>query len=197
MIKYQPPYKGEYKVTCPFGKPGGWAAGWHIGNDLVGLGDKGIYPIAEGVVQSINAHGSAYGKHVTVRHPDGRESLYAHLAIISVKRGQRVTIDTMLGIEGESGNANGKHLHLEVHDGGYHYPPRASKPATCPWLIDALMLFVEEMDIMADVPQWQIDACKIVCEAKGFTNTEDWLRKVETKQPPTWGEIFGVLAKCL
>ena len=50
---------------------------------------------------------------------------------------------------------------------------------------------------MADVPQWQVDACKIVCEAKGFTNTEDWLRKVETNQPPTWGEIFGVLAKCL
>lgn len=196
MIKYQPPYKAGYKVTCPFGKPGSWAAGWHIGNDLVGIEDKRIYPIAEGVVQSINAHGSAYGKHVTVRHQDGRESLYAHLSSVLVKKGQQVTTNTVLGIEGESGNANGEHLHLEVHDGGYHYPPKESKPATCPWLIDVLTL-IKEVGNMADIPQWQIDACKIVCEAKGFSDTEGWLRKVEANQPPTWGEIFGVLAKCL
>ncbi len=196
MITYQPPYKAGYKVTCPFGRAGSWAAGWHIGNDFVGLTDKHIYPIAEGTVESVNARGKAYGNHVTVLHPDGRESLYAHLASISVKKGQRVTTNTVLGIEGESGNANGKHLHLEVHDGGYHYPPKGSKPATCPWLIDALTLF-KGVDIMADVPQWQIDACKIVCQTKGFSDTEGWLRKVETNQLPTWGEIFGVLAKCL
>ena len=196
MTNYQPPYKAGYKVTCPFGEAGSWAAGWHIGNDLVGLGDKHVYPIAEGVVRSINAHGSAYGKHVTVLHPDGKESLYAHLASISVKCGQCVTADTVLGIEGESGNANGKHLHLEVHNGGYRYPPKGSSPKSCTWLIDVLTL-IKEVDNMTDVPQWQIDACKIVCEAKGFSGTEDWLKKVETNQPPTWGEIFGVLAKCL
>lgn len=196
MITYQPPYKAGYKVTCPFGRAGSWAAGWHIGNDLVGLGDKRIYPIADGVVQSVNAHGKDYGKHVTVRHPDGRESLYAHLASIFVKKGQQVTTDTALGIEGESGKANGKHLHLEVHDGGYHYPPKGSKPATCPWLIDALTLF-KGVDKMADVPQWQKDACKMVCETKKFTNPDDWMKKVENAEAPTWGEIFGVLAKCL
>lgn len=196
MTTYQPPYKAGYKVTCPFGKPGRWSAGWHIGNDLVGLTDKHIYPIAEGVVKSVNAHGSAYGNHVTVLHPDGKESLYAHLASLSVKKGQKVTKNTVLGVEGSSGNANGRHLHIEVHDGGYHYPPKGSSPAICPWLIDVLKL-IEEVDNVADVPQWQVDACKIVCEAKGFSNTEDWLHKVETNQPPTWGEIFGVLAKCL
>lgn len=30
--------------------------------------------------------------------------------------------NTMLGVEGVTGNVTGKHLHLEVHKGAYHYP---------------------------------------------------------------------------
>ena len=198
MINYQAPYRGKYKISCPFGKKGNWAAGWHIGNDLVGLESKDIYAIGEGRVTSINAHGKAYGNHLTVLHPDGKESLYAHLSVIKVKKGQGVTQDTILGIEGATGNVNGRHLHIEVHEGGWRYPPKNSTPQDCKWLLDIrkLLLEGENMD-KKEIPQWQKEACKMVCETKSFTNTDDWLKKVENAEIPTWGEIFGVLAKCL
>ena len=136
-MRYQYPFRGSMRVTCPYGKPGQWSAGWHIGTDIVGDADKTIYPIAQGVVESINAHGSAYGNHVCVKHPDGNVSLYAHLSKVSVKVGQTVTLDTPLGIMGATGNANGAHLHLELHQGAYKYP-RGYKPKTAPWLIDPI-----------------------------------------------------------
>ena len=136
-MRYQYPFRGKMRVTCVYGKPGKWSAGWHIGSDIVGGDNKTIYPIAEGVVESINAHGKAYGNHVCVKHPDGNVSLYAHMSKVSVKVGQSVGLDTPLGLMGATGNANGAHLHLELHQGAYKYP-RGYKPKTAPWLLDPI-----------------------------------------------------------
>ena len=136
-MRYQYPFKGRYRVTCPYGKPGTWSAGWHIGTDIVGDDDKTIYPIACGTVESISAHGRAYGNHICIKHPDGNVSLYAHMSSINVKTGQAVTLDTPLGIMGATGNANGAHLHLELHQGNYKYP-QGYKPKAAPWLIDPI-----------------------------------------------------------
>ncbi len=136
-MRYQYPFRGRNRVTCPYGKSGSWSAGWHIGADVVGDDDKTIYPIAEGVVESIGVHGKAYGNHVCVRHADGNVSLYAHMSKVSAKVGQVVALDTPLGIMGATGNANGAHLHLELHQEAYKYP-RGYKPKAAPWLIDPI-----------------------------------------------------------
>lgn len=133
---YKLPLRGKVRVTCPFGKAGDWQAGFHVGLDLVGDENKRVHPIGNGVVESVNAHGGAYGKHVCVRHEDGNVSLYAHLASIYVDKGQKVGISSALGMEGATGNASGSHLHLEIHRGGYKYPPKGSSPASCPWLLN-------------------------------------------------------------
>ena len=125
-MKYQYPFKGNWVETCKFGKEGAWACGWHIGVDLVGRDDKTVYPIGEGYVDSINAHGKSYGKHLTVKHPDGMTSLYAHLDSIKVIRGQQVSMGTPLGVMGATGNVKGAHLHLELHKGVYKYPKKGS-----------------------------------------------------------------------
>lgn len=57
---------------------------------------------------------SSYGKHVEVRHPGGRETLYAHLSRIRVHRGQRVRCGKTLGRVGSTGNSTGPHLHFEI-----------------------------------------------------------------------------------
>jgi len=41
---------------------------------------------------------------------------------VYVKVGQSVDEDTVLGIECATGNVTGKHLHVEMHNGMYHYP---------------------------------------------------------------------------
>ncbi len=141
MIPYKLPYKGKVKISLPFGISGSWACGWHVGLDLVGVGNKTIYPVAAGTVKSINAHGASYGNHVTVLHGDGTESLYAHLANISVKKGGMVTLDSPIGTEGATGNASGSHLHIEIHRNGYRYPPKKSTPANCTWVLNPAQMF--------------------------------------------------------
>ena len=133
---YPLPFHGKVRLTCPFGKPGNWQAGFHVGIDLVGDSDKRLYPLMAGVVESINAHGTAYGKHLCIRQQDKRVSFYAHLSRIAVEQGQRGSRDTILGWEGDSGNAQGSHLHLELHEGFYRYPSKKSSPADCPWLLN-------------------------------------------------------------
>lgn len=168
-MRYQYPFRGRNRVTCPYGKPGSWSAGWHIGSDIVGDEDKTIYPIAEGVVESIGAHGKAYGNHVCVRHADGNVSLYAHMSKVSAKVGQIVALDTPLGIMGATGNANGAHLHLELHQGAYKYP-RGYKPKAAPWLIDPIAWIedhikeayqVERLTIIKDGQAVEVSAVNI------------------------------------
>ena len=183
------PYRGKVRVTCPFGKAGHWQAGFHTGLDLVGDENKRVHPIGNGVVESINAHGSAYGKHVCVKHEDGRVSLYAHLAAIYVDKGQKVGISSALGMEGATGNASGSHLHLEIHQGYYKYPPKGSSPASCTWLLNpAEALGIENqvgeaVSLTEKASEWAKEAQNWVIE----NNISDGLRpKEEVTREETW-----------
>lgn len=57
---------------------------------------------------------SGYGKVVVVRHYNGLETLYAHLAKIKVKSGQILKSGDLIGLAGNTGNSEGSHLHFEV-----------------------------------------------------------------------------------
>ena len=186
---YKLPFRGKVRVTCPFGKAGDWQAGFHVGLDLVGDENKRIHPIGNGVVESINAHGSAYGKHVCVKHEDGNVSLYAHLASIYVDKGQKVGISSALGMEGATGNASGSHLHLEIHRGYYKYPPKGSSPASCTWLLNpAEALGIENqvgeaVSLTEKASEWAKEAQDWVIE----NNISDGLRpKEEVTREETW-----------
>ena len=160
-MEYGYPFKGKFKVTCPFGRKGAWKCGWHIGTDIVGMDDKNVYAIADGVVESVNAHGKAYGKHVCIKHSDGMVSLYAHLASVAVKVGQRIKVGQKVGVMGATGNASGAHLHLELHQRRYRYPAKGSSPLTEKDLIDAWAWIEDHVggeDEMQEVKDLQVKA---------------------------------------
>lgn len=81
-----------------------------------------VRPIAAGIVAyvSTDPRNSNYGRYVVVAHrvPEGTiYSLYAHLASVSCRQGQRVTPSSTLGVLGYSGvglNKTRAHLHLEI-----------------------------------------------------------------------------------
>ena len=163
MVEYYLPFKGKQRVTNPFGIPGSWKAGWHIGVDMVGDDDKTVLAIADGVVESINAHGSSYGNHIVLKHADNTRSLYAHLASVKVKKGTKVKAGTAIGVMGATGNASGAHLHLEVHNGAYKYPSGYTK-AKAKWILDPCDVMgipneKGEVDMKAEITKTELMLC--------------------------------------
>lgn len=123
--KWQYPFKGGYVVTSNFG----WRRlrgenNYHKGLDLVGV-NKHIYPINNGTVVYTKMQNTGYGYHVLINHGNGIWSLYGHMRKIYVKAGQVVNKNTVLGVEGSTGNSTGSHLHLEIRksEGGGQVNP--------------------------------------------------------------------------
>lgn len=58
----------------------------------------------------------SYGNYVEIDHGNGYKTRYAHMLKNSVKvrSGQTINANTQIGIMGETGNADGRHLHFEV-----------------------------------------------------------------------------------
>lgn len=118
----------NYSVTSDFGvrrHPISGQTHFHTGVDLQSqTGDDRVHPVKPGVVVLAQFH-TQYGNTVVVRHTNGVESLYAHMASIAVKVGDKVTNESVLGIIGSTGaSSTGKHLHLEILIGGYPVNPQ-------------------------------------------------------------------------
>lgn len=106
-------------LTSPFGVRWGRM---HNGIDLNLHMGTPIYTIFDGIVR-IATFGGGYGYHVVVRHPNGLETLYAHMSKLSVKVGQEVRAGEILGLGGSTGWSTGPHLHLEVMYAGTAFNP--------------------------------------------------------------------------
>ncbi len=66
-----------------------------------------------------------YGNVVVIMHPNGLETVYAHLSRIKVKEGQVVLSGQIIGLGGSTGHSTGSHLHFEVR-----YKSHALNPST-------------------------------------------------------------------
>jgi murein DD-endopeptidase MepM/ murein hydrolase activator NlpD len=62
-----------------------------------------------------DSHGR-YGNHAIVQHP-GQASLYAHMDRITTQLGAILAAGAQIGYVGDTGNAQGAHLHFEVRGG--------------------------------------------------------------------------------
>lgn len=59
-----------------------------------------------------------YGNVIIIKHPGGYETRYAHLSRISVRRGQKITQNQIIGLSGATGRVTGPHLHFEIRKNG-------------------------------------------------------------------------------
>ena len=69
-----------------------------------------------------------YGNHVIISHPDGSQTLYAHLSSFAVAKGDRVAAGQRIGFSGTTGNSTGPHLHFELHRNGVVQDPMQYLP---------------------------------------------------------------------
>jgi murein DD-endopeptidase MepM/ murein hydrolase activator NlpD len=102
---FQTPVCGSY--VRGFGKS-------HKGLDVaLRLGDS-IRVSWSGVVRYAGYDNGGYGKLIVVRHCNGLETWYAHLAAILVQPNQPVEKGTVIGLGGSTGRSTGPHLHFET-----------------------------------------------------------------------------------
>lgn len=66
-----------------------------------------------------------YGNRVLIEHGNGFQTLYGHLASVSVTAGQTVNRGDVIGRMGSTGRSTGPHLHFEVRRGGELMDPLA------------------------------------------------------------------------
>ncbi|HVD11347.1 MAG TPA: M23 family metallopeptidase [Gaiellaceae bacterium] len=88
----------------------------HAGIDISVLDTDRVGAALAGTVAKVGYQDryAGYGNIVLLRHGDGFATLYAHLARIGVKVGQRVDRRELLGRAGCTGSCTGQHLHFEV-----------------------------------------------------------------------------------
>ncbi len=97
----------------PFsGKPS-----YHPGIDLAAPTGAPVMACAAGTVKEIS-YNRVYGKHIILRHTDGRVSLYGHLSKIYTALNDRVKAGTIIGAVGSTGMSTGPHLHFEIRENG-------------------------------------------------------------------------------
>lgn len=76
-----------------------------------------IYAAAGGTViiaKSGDGWNGGYGNYVVIKHPNGAQTLYAHLSKVSVSAGETVSQGISIGAVGNTGKSTGPHLHFEV-----------------------------------------------------------------------------------
>ena len=109
-------FTGDFKVTCEYGRKGtAWKSGVHQGIDLVGITNKKVYSICNGVVERAGYDKGGFGNYVRIKEDGTENRIYlAHLEKIYVKVGQKVTYTTVVGLMGSTGNSTGSHTHVEI-----------------------------------------------------------------------------------
>ena len=111
----------------------GWRWGrMHKGIDVANNVGTPIVAAREGQVTFSGWHDGGYGYLVTLTHPDGSRSLYAHNSRLLVRVGDAVTQGQLIAHMGSTGRSTGPHLHFEIHPPGRgatnpleFLPPRA------------------------------------------------------------------------
>lgn len=110
------PLRAPYRRSSGFGPrrhpvTGRWQA--HNGYDMAApKGTKIFAPVGGRVVFAGTQRG--YGKVVKIRHDLGYQTVYAHMSVIRVKKGDRIARWQHIGDVGNTGRSTGNHLHYEI-----------------------------------------------------------------------------------
>lgn len=95
----------------------------HEGIDLSGKRGIPVFVTGSGVVKEAGRARTGYGNTILIDHGFGYQTRYAHLDIMLVQKGQKVTRGEQIATLGNTGRSNGDHLHYEVLYRGKHVNP--------------------------------------------------------------------------
>jgi murein DD-endopeptidase MepM/ murein hydrolase activator NlpD len=94
-----------------------------MGHDGVDIGVPIGTPVQAALTGTVAGTGNtdltkgcySFGKWVMIAHANGLSTMYAHLSVIGVSKGQQVSTGDVIGYSGMTGYATGPHLHFGVY----------------------------------------------------------------------------------
>ena len=90
---------------------------YHAATDIAAPHGTSIFASNGGVVIRSEWHDS-YGYYVLIDHGNGISTLYAHMSLLNVSKGQTVSQGQVIGFVGNTGYSFGAHLHFEYRING-------------------------------------------------------------------------------
>ena len=110
-----PSYTGYYRRPISGGRRSQRLHGYNA-VDLANYCGAPVMAAAAGDIIVSRTYGwnGGYGLYAVVRHPNGTQTLYAHLGSVLVQRGWHVVQGQVLGYMGSTGLSSGCHLHFEI-----------------------------------------------------------------------------------
>ena len=113
----------SFVVTSPYGKRElNGKTELHKGIDLASDEGSEIFAVFDGEAVTAEADAS-YGNYIVLKHTDGAETLYAHCSRLLIKKGDKVKAGQPIAVIGSTGDADGTHLHFELHKNGSPVDP--------------------------------------------------------------------------
>lgn len=104
---YLRPIVGGRKTTAIHG---------YNGVDLAQAVGSPVMASAEGtvIISKTGGYNGGYGNYIVISHPNGTQTLYAHLLTTKVAVGEIVKQGEVIGQVGSTGRSTGAHLHFEI-----------------------------------------------------------------------------------
>jgi murein DD-endopeptidase MepM/ murein hydrolase activator NlpD len=120
-----PLFNQKHAITSPFNSPRSYGLHEGVDLDIYTAETNSLAPVLNGyggVVSKVGLADGPYYNYVVVEHTyNGKifRTWYCHLDMVYVSFGQRVAKGEHLGEIGETGNANGEHLHFNLQAPGF------------------------------------------------------------------------------
>ncbi|MFH1472796.1 MAG: peptidoglycan DD-metalloendopeptidase family protein [bacterium] len=110
-----PTYSGYYLRPIVGGRKSQGIHGYNA-IDLAAPTGTPIMASADGkvIIARTAGYNSGYGLYVAISHPNGTQTVYAHMSRVSVTVGQPVAQGQVIGAVGSTGNSTGPHVHFEI-----------------------------------------------------------------------------------
>jgi len=108
----------QYFGNTPFAKSGAYNGNTHNGMDFRARTPQKVRAVLSGIVLRVNrnvAPNCQYGKWVVIKHNNGLATLYAHMSLVKVGAGQKVSTGDLIGYSGDTGYATAPHFHLTTY----------------------------------------------------------------------------------
>lgn len=103
-------------LTSPYGYRDHPVSGeylFHTGVDLAAEIGTPVLAFADGTVEFVG-ESESYGLYIQLDHGNGVKTFYCHCSALYAPKGESVTMGQTIAAVGDTGNATGPHLHMEI-----------------------------------------------------------------------------------